>query len=172
MRTMKMLLLALTLTTPIAVAAVATATASPPEALQAAQAAAARYHSIEQALAAGYVRGSACEQIPGVGGMGFHYVNPALLRDPTLDPEQPEILLYAPKENGKLELVAVEYFRADADQNRDTTGDRPSLFGQPFDGPMLGHAPGMPIHYDLHVWLYEANPNGTFAQWNPNVSCS
>jgi hypothetical protein len=26
-------------------------------------------------------------------------------------------------------------------------------------------------HYDRHVWLYRMNPNGTFAQFNPNVSC-
>ena len=34
---------------------------------------------------------------------------------------------------------------------------------------MLGHAPGMPIHYDLHVWLQKRNPSGMFAQWNPEV---
>jgi hypothetical protein len=26
-------------------------------------------------------------------------------------------------------------------------------------------------HYDRHVWLYRPNPNGVFAQFNPNVSC-
>ena len=46
-----------------------------------------------------------------------------------------------------------------------------SLFGVPFDGPMLGHEPGMPKHYDLHVWLYERNPAGLFAAWNPRVHC-
>ncbi len=25
--------------------------------------------------------------------------------------------------------------------------------------------------YDRHVWLYPENPNGIFAQFNPNVSC-
>jgi hypothetical protein len=29
----------------------------------------------------------------------------------------------------------------------------------------------MPIHYDLHVWLYKHNPAGTFAMWNPRVHC-
>ena len=33
----------------------------------------------------------------------------------------------------------------------------------PFDSPMLGHEPGMPVHYDLHVWLYRHNPAGLFA---------
>lgn len=155
----------------LAVLLVANAAATPSDALQAAKAATARYHSIKQAFAAGYVPGSPCEQLPGVGGMGFHYINPALMADPVLDPTQPEILLYAPKQNGKLELVGLEYFRVDADQDLATDADQPSLFGQAFQGPMLGHGPGMPIHYDLHVWLYEPNPAGMFAQWNPNVSC-
>ena len=27
-------------------------------------------------------------------------------------------------------------------------------------------------HYDRHVWIYRENPNGVFAQFNPNVTCS
>ncbi len=49
---------------------------------------------------------------------------------------------------------------------------RPTLFGQPFDGPMAGHNPQMPWHYELHVWAWEANPSGLFSSWNPNVSCT
>lgn len=45
------------------------------------------------------------------------------------------------------------------------------MFGQPFDGPMPGHEPGMPVHYDLHVWVGRANPAGVFSPWNPKVSC-
>lgn len=146
--------------------------ASPPDELQAAKASSARYHSVKQARAAGYVQGSPCEQMAGLGGMGFHYVNPALIGDPAVAPTEPEVLLYAPKRNGKLKLVGLEYFMIDADQNLATDDDRPSLFGRPFDGPMLGHAPGMPTHYDLHVWLWRANPSGLFAPWNPAVSCT
>ena len=36
---------------------------------------------------------------------------------------------------------------------------------------MTGHSPGMPVHYDLHVWLFDSNPDGVFAPWNPSVSC-
>jgi hypothetical protein len=167
--------------------AIATAGASPPGDLQAAKAASARYHSVEQALAAGYVEGSPCEQLPGVGGMGHHYVNPALLGDLDLDPVRPEILLYAPKSNGRLELVGVEYF-AVALANTESGpapwfeedppplgffNPAPVLFGQTFDGPMEGHGPkgAMPWHYDLHVWLWQSNPAGMFAMWNPNVAC-
>jgi hypothetical protein len=48
----------------------------------------------------------------------------------------------------------------------------PVLFGRVFDGPMPGHAPGMPWHYDLHVWVWKHNPGGIFAQFNPTVSCN
>jgi hypothetical protein len=30
----------------------------------------------------------------------------------------------------------------------------------------------MPIHYDLHVWLYDHNPSGQLSPWNPRVSCT
>ena len=50
-----------------------------------------------------------------------------------------------------------------------------SLIGDPsidpFDGPMEGHSPVMPRHYDLHVWVWHHNPSGMFSMWNPNVSC-
>jgi len=138
--------------------------------LQTVKAATARYHSTVQAEKAGYVLGSPCASSP-LGGMGFHYENRQLMADPTIDPAQPEILLYAPAPSGGLELVGVEYWRSDSDQDVTTTADRPSLFGQPFTGPMPGHHPGMPVHYDLHVWLWQDNPAGMFALFNPTVSC-
>jgi hypothetical protein len=61
--------------------------------------------------------------------------------------------------------------RVDADGSLATDDDRPSIFGQPFDGPMPGHNPAMPVHYDLHVWLSADNPSGLFAQFNPSLSC-
>ena len=29
----------------------------------------------------------------------------------------------------------------------------------------------MPIHYDLHAWLYERNADGRFTMFNPRVKC-
>ena len=134
--------------------------------LQAAKAASARFHSVKQATRAGYVRESPC-----IPGEGFHYGKMSLLTDTVLDPRRPELMLYELKPNGKLRLVGVEYFIADADQNLATTEDRPSLFGRPFDGPMAGHFPGQPAHYELHVWFWAANPAGLFALWNPTLAC-
>ena len=139
--------------------------------LQRARAANRRFGDVRVATAAGYAATGECAQDPKYGGMGIHYANPELVADGRLDVTKPEILVYQPMPSGKLRLGAVEYFQLDADQDLATDPDRPYLFGMPFDGPMLGHEPEMPIHYDLHVWLYRPNPAGRFAMWNPRVHC-
>jgi hypothetical protein len=140
--------------------------------LRRARAATRKFRDLDVARAAGYTATMGhCAQDPKYGGMGIHYTNPDLVADGKLDVTKPEVLVYQPTHGGKLRLGAVEYFRPDADQDLATDPDRPFLFDLPFDGPMLGHEPGMPIHYDLHVWLYRHNPAGLFAAWNPNVHC-
>jgi hypothetical protein len=141
------------------------------EDLRRARAATRKFRNVAAARAAGYAATGECVQDPKYGGMGIHYANPDLVADGKLDITKPEILVYQPMPSGKLRLGAIEYFAADGDQDLATDPDRPSLFGLPFDGPMLGHEPGMPIHYDLHVWLYRHNPAGRFAMWNPRVHC-
>ena len=142
-----------------------------PSDVQAVRGAVARYHSYAQAVRDGYsVVGEPCVSSPA-GTMGFHATNAALMADDAIDPLRPEILLYVSRAGGKLELVGIEYWKADADGSLATADDRPSLFGAPFDGPMPGHNPAMPVHYDRHVWLWEANPNGLFAPFNPAISC-
>ena len=89
---------------------------------------------------------------------------------PVPDPAKPQVLLYEP-DGDKLRLAGAEWFIPLA------TGvkGRPTLWGRPFDGPMTGHPPLLPMelsHYDLHVWLYKPNPLGTFAPTNPNVKCT
>jgi hypothetical protein len=86
------------------------------------------------------------------------------------DPLKPQILICEP-EGDMPRLVAAEWFIPLA------TGvkQRPTLFGQPFDGPMEGHEPLLPAdlhHYDLHVWLFKSNPAGLFAATNPDVKCA
>ncbi|XVV07531.1 hypothetical protein ACQPW3_19980 [Actinosynnema sp. CA-248983] len=123
------------------------------------------FHNVQTALDAGYVPAGDC-----VPGMGFHYFNPALA-GPGLDIERPELLVYAPTPSGRLRLVAVEWFQVDADGRTDTDFDRPFLFGVGFDGPMEGHGPDMPVHYDLHAWVWEHNPDGMFTAFNPRIVC-
>jgi hypothetical protein len=125
----------------------------------------AKYRDVNKALADGYIPVSGCEAAPGLGGMGIHYLNPALAADLVNDPYKPELLLYAPNSTGGLDLLGPEYFQAEAGQAR------PAVVGQPFDGPMPGHNPQMPTHYDLHVWLFKYNPAGLFAPFNSRVKC-
>jgi hypothetical protein len=128
------------------------------------RAATAKYHDVDVALADGYVPVSDCEELPGVGAMGIHYLNPQLASDLTVTATQPEVLLYMPTENG-LKLVAVEYFEAAVGQ------PTPSVLGRNFDGPMPGHNENMPTHYDLHLWVWKNNPAGVATAWNPALSC-
>jgi hypothetical protein len=100
------------------------------------------------------------------GAMGVHFVN--LTVQGPLDPMKPNVLIYEPV-NGKLKLVAAEWLVPVT-----AAKERPSLFGQPFQGPMEGHEPLIPQgfhHYDLHAWLFKDNPLGMFSPTNPNVSC-
>ena len=129
----------------------------------------AKYHDPAAALADGYLPTDICVSSPA-GAMGYHYVNPTLLQQP-IDIKRPAILVYQPDGDGGRRLVAAEYFKADADQDLTTDGDRPILLNTPFDGPMLGHEPGMPIHYDLHVWIWQHNPVGMLDQFNPSGTC-
>jgi hypothetical protein len=99
----------------------------------------------------------------GEGAMGMHYVNPKLAWDSEVSSTEPEILVYAPTGDGERELAAVEWMAPDADQDKATDDDRPSLFGQDFEGSRDGHEEGQPIHYDLHAWLFKDNPSGMFA---------
>lgn len=107
----------------------------------------------------------------GPGAMGVHLINLARMQDPAIIANEPEVLLYEPTEDG-LRLRGVEYFFAIGAPGTPvpaTPPPAPTLLGQTFHGPMEGHNPQMPPHYDLHVWF--DNPDGTFADYNKNVSC-
>ena len=144
----------------------------------------ARFQDPAAAIAAGYLPVSPCETRPGAGGMGAHYLNPALAQDLSSDPLAPELLLYAPAGDG-LRLVGVEYFSVALaitesgpvpwfGANPPPLGffnPAPSVLGRTFDGPMPGHGAQMPWHYDLHVWIWQGNPAGIFEAWNPTVHC-
>jgi hypothetical protein len=133
-----------------------------------------KYHDVNVALADGFIRTPNCIQEAGLGGMGIHFINPARIINPVINMLEPEILLYVETDDG-MKLIGVEYMfpigRPDAPIPNPAPA-APVLFGQSFNGPMLGHEPGQPPHYDLHVWIWQANPAGTFAQFNPNVSCA
>ena len=124
-------------------------------------AATSRFHSTVQATRGGYAAASPCVAAPGLGGMGFHWVNESNV-DPVFDPLQPEALLYEPDAKGNLHLVAVEYIVIDVGQ------PAPEFAGQPFD---IGGTPVPVAHWSLHVWLHKTNPAGLFTPFNPDVVC-
>lgn len=149
-----------------------------PAELETIRAALAKYEDPVVAIHDGYFSTLGCVEFPRPaapghipyppGGMGIHFLNPQLI-SPIPDPMRPQILIYEPV-GDRLRLVAVEWFIPLA------TGikERPAIFGQPFDGPMEGHHPLLPAglhHYDLHVWLFKANPSGLFSPTNPSVAC-
>jgi hypothetical protein len=47
----------------------------------------------------------------------------------------------------------------------------PELMGQLFHFFESPNRFGLPPFYTLHVWAWKDNPNGTFTNWNPAVSC-
>ena len=101
------------------------------------------------------------------GGMGVHFINPSLI-GPTLDSLKPQVLIYEPV-GDRLRLVAAEWFVPTA-----IAKEAPTIFGTKLDGPMEGHAPVLPVelhHWDLHVWLWKANPNGLMHPTNSSVRC-
>ena len=139
-----------------------------PAELEKVRAAMGKYKDPVVAVRDGYFSTLGCVEYP-TGGMGIHFLNLKLV-GPVPDPMKPPILLYEPTKDGKLVLVGIEYFIPLA------TGikERPTIFGQPFDGPMEGHEPLLPAelhHYDLHVWLFKRNPAGLFKSTNPDVKC-
>ena len=96
------------------------------------------------------------------GGMGVHYVRNV---DGVTDPLDPEALVYELAEDGQSSLVAVEYV-VPQEFVEDEIGNvvaLPELHGQQFHK----HA-SLPL-YILHAWIWEENPEGVFADFNPAV---
>jgi hypothetical protein len=126
-----------------------------------ARAATARFRVVSEALAAGYIATAQCVQDPRRGAMGLHYKHPAL-RDGTVDLEHPEILLYVKMPDGELRLTGVEYV---VPLSAWTDDQPPMLMGQRFR-----REEQVGIWY-LHAWLWEENPSGMFADFNPRLTC-
>jgi hypothetical protein len=127
----------------------------------------ARFKRISVAVEAGYglVPGlDHCFENPGVGAMGYHYINTGLL-DTVLDPLRPEAMVYAPGPRGQLQLAAVEYIVPAEPWDGAGNAQPPTLLGQSFH---LNEDLGV---YVLHAWIWKNNPAGLFEDWNPEVSC-
>lgn len=154
-----------------------------------------KYRDINVALAAGYITpdnhcvSAEGEGLPAeLGGMGIHYIHPALLMITQTEPRvngestytdwsQPSVLIYEPQADGSLELVAVENLVFEAAWQTAGMGDAPMLNGRTWDhmaddpATKGDEAHGFMPHYDQHVWLFRENPMGDLMPFNPNVTC-
>jgi len=120
-----------------------------------------RYSDVNLALKDGYSPIPCASGLTG-GAMGVHYVNAAYLKDGITDIAKPEAIMYEPKPDGSMELLAVEYiaFKGPA-----------ALQGHLFNFVSAPNRYGLDPFYELHVWAWRDNPTGTFADMNPRVSC-
>ncbi len=139
------------------------AVAPEPEGLATLRAAITSYVSLDAAKAAGY--GSTlteCMSNGAVGAMGIHYGKlPAF--DGSVDPANPEVVIYEPQPDGSRKFVGVEFAIPYAVLPK--TSAPPKLFGVDFIPNDVFQL------WTLHVWTERANPSGLFAEWNPAVHC-
>jgi hypothetical protein len=131
------------------------------DSLSAVRHATAKFHSVGAAHTAGYFDpGLPCFDKPGVGGMGTHLVNLALVNG-LVSATQPQALVYE-VDGDELTLVAVEYLVP-------ISFDQPHLFGHAFHPAYLPHGgPALGL-WELHAWVWRHNPLGMFADYNPRV---
>jgi len=116
------------------------------------------------------------------GGMGYHYTRGNNLADDAVSLLDPEFLVYAPTPaprkagEARTRLAAFDYFLPysakwpgpdDPDfKRRPRLHDFPTMSGL----PDLEFAPSRFNGWMFHIWLWENNPGGMFANWNTSVS--
>jgi len=127
------------------------------------------YHSLDAAIADGFVPFSVeggdvatCFESEA-GGMGVHYVRNI---DDTVSATDPEAMVYEITPDGQHRLVAVEYIvpQEFVEGEDGEVVALPSVMGHDFHKHST-----LPV-YILHAWVWEANPDGMHADFNPNVS--
>ena len=120
----------------------------------------ARFHDVENARHAGYAPVLSCFDLPGIGGMGQHYIK-GMLMNGAVSPTKPQALVYE-IDGDELKLVAVEYIIPYSFVP--ATAEPPRLFGQAFH-----HNDALSL-WALHAWIWRHNPLGMFADYNPRVA--
>ena len=124
----------------------------------------------------GYELRFGCVSGGDFGAMGMHFVNFKLV-DGEVDVTQPEIVLFEPTPNGGIRITGADFLVPVAAWDAAHAvppaehAPPPELMGQLFhlfDSP---NRFGLDPFYTLHVWAWKDNPNGTFGNWNPDVSC-
>lgn len=131
-----------------------------------------QYREISIAISQNFVPATPCVSGPDQGAMGVHYVLVDRLNKGVLNAEQPEALIYEPMANGAMRLVGVEYIvLASIWQKQNPQGGTPALEGNLLNYIAAPNRYGLPDFYELHIWAWEDNPKGSFADWNTRVTC-
>jgi hypothetical protein len=115
-------------------------------------------------------KGVACIAMKGMGGMGVHYANGTLV-DGRIQLRHPEALVFRFTNNGHLRLAALEYLTLRKLWRAHHPTGRPELFGHRFNFTPAGNRFGLPAYFSLHAWVWDDNPAGRFAPFNPTVHC-
>ena len=133
----------------------------------------AQFRDINAALAAGFTQATPCVSGPDFGAMGVHFVLGSRIAAGTLNATQPEALIYEPLPNGAFRLVGTEFIILASVWQAQNPGSSatPALEGHLMNFVDAPNRYGLPAFYELHVWAWEHNPVGSFADWNTQVSC-
>jgi len=132
-----------------------------------------RFHEVAEAEREGYALAFGCVSGPDQGAMGLHFINMNLVGSGVIDPTRPQIILYEPTEDGRLNLTGAD-FLVDAhqwDNDKTHKPGPPELMGQLFHYFEAPNRFGLKPFYTLHVWAWKDNPNGAFVNWHPGVAC-
>jgi hypothetical protein len=141
---------------------------APPNLVQTVRNATKQFIDVNVATAAGYAPFLGCVSGADHGAMGIHYVNGNLLNG-QIDASRPPALIYEPS-NGKLQLVGVEFI-VDSATWLANNPSPPVLDGQTFLFVNSPNRYNINSFFELHVWAWRDNPQGSFVDWNNHVSC-
>jgi hypothetical protein len=141
---------------------------APPNLVQIVRNATKQFIDVNAATAAGYAPFLGCVTGSDHGAMGIHYVNANLLTG-EIDASHPQALIYEPS-NGKLQLVGVEFI-TDSATWLAKNPNPPVLDGQVFLFVNSPNRYNINSFFELHVWAWRDNPQGSFVDWNNHVSC-
>jgi hypothetical protein len=131
-----------------------------------------QYLEISTAMADHFVAATPCVSGPDTGAMGVHFVRMDRVTSLVLDAQQPQALIYEPMADGAMRLVGIEYIVLDANWSAAHPGTVPALEGNLLNYIAAPNRYGLPAFWEIHVWAWEQNPKGSYADWNTHVTCA
>jgi hypothetical protein len=132
----------------------------------------AQYTEISAALADNFVAATPCVSGPDAGAMGVHFIRMDRVTKLVLDAQRPQALIYEPMAGGAMRLVGVEFIVLDANWSAAHPGTVPALRGDLLNYVAAPNRYGLPAFWEIHVWAWEQNPKGSYADWNTRVTCA